>query len=73
MMAVEVTSGDRFTAGQPRELFSGSYMASSNKWDYDVAPDGRFIMIKTPDEDKPREISVVLNWFRELEELVPAD
>ena len=73
MMAVEVSTGERFTAGQPRELFSGSYMASSNRWDYDVAPDGRFIMIKTPDEDRPREISVVLNWFQELEELVPAD
>ncbi len=52
---------------------SGSYMASSTKWDYDVAPDGRFIMIKTPDEDRPREISVVLNWFQELEQLVPTD
>jgi hypothetical protein len=46
-------------------------MATSNRWDYDVAPDGRFIMIKTPDEDQPREITVVLNWFQELEELVP--
>ncbi len=73
VMAVDVTLGDRFTAGQPRELFSGDYMASTNKWDYDVAPDGRFIMIKTPDEDRPREISVVLNWFQELEELVPTD
>ena len=25
------------------------------------------------DEDRPREISVVLNWFQELEELVPAN
>jgi Tol biopolymer transport system component len=37
VMAVDVTLGDRFTAGQPRE------------------------------------ISVVLNWFQELEELVPTD
>jgi hypothetical protein len=71
MMAVDVTVGERFTAGQPQELFAGHYMATSNKWDYDVAPDGRFIMIKTPDEDQPREITVVLNWFQELEELVP--
>ena len=71
MMAVEVTTGDRFSAGKPFELFSGLYLASSEKWDYDVAPDGRFIMIKTPDEDRPREIHVVLNWFQELEELVP--
>jgi len=71
VFAVEVTASDRFTAGQPRELFSGSYMATSNKWDYDVAADGRFIMIKTPEEDRPREITVVLNWFQEIESLVP--
>jgi Tol biopolymer transport system component len=73
MMAVDVTTGDRFTAGEPVELFAGTYMASANKWDYDVAHDGRFIMIKTPDEDRPREINVVLNWFQELENLVPMD
>ncbi len=71
MIAVEVTAGDRMTASRPRELFSGSYMATANKLDYDVAADGRFVMIKTPDEDWPREIDVVLNWFQELESLSP--
>jgi serine/threonine protein kinase len=72
MMAVEVVMGDSISVGEPFELFTGLYMAGSQKWDYDVAPDGRFIMIKTPDEDRPREISVVLNWLQELEQLVPA-
>jgi Tol biopolymer transport system component len=71
MMAVDVTTGARFTAGEPYKLFSGLYSAGTQKWDYDVAPNGRFIMIKTPDEDRPREINLVLNWFEELEELVP--
>ncbi|MGB5660455.1 MAG: protein kinase, partial [Thermoanaerobaculia bacterium] len=71
VMAVEVTAGDRMTASQPRELFRGSYMTTRNRQDYDVAADGRFLMIKTPDEDRPREINVVLNWFQELESLVP--
>ncbi len=71
MMAVEVRTGERFNAGEPIELFAGEYKASTNRWDYDVGPDGRFIMIKTPDEDRPREIKVVLNWFQELESLVP--
>ncbi|MGB5816060.1 MAG: protein kinase [Thermoanaerobaculia bacterium] len=71
MMAVNVTTSDRVSADEPRELFTGSYLATDNKWDYDVAPDGRFIMIKTPDEKKPREITVVLNWFQELESLAP--
>ena len=73
MLAVDVTTGERFTAGQPHELFAGHYMATENRWDYDVAPDGRFIMIKTPDEDQPREITVVLNWSQELEVLVPTN
>jgi len=71
VMGVEVTADAHMTAGQPRELFSGSYMATQNKLDYDVAADGRFLMIKTPDEKKPRGITVVLNWFQELESLVP--
>ena len=71
MMAVDVTKGDPLSVGRPRELFRGAYQTTNNKWGYDVAEDGRFIMIKAPDEDRPREISVVLNWFQELEELVP--
>jgi serine/threonine-protein kinase len=73
VMAVEVTLGDRLTAGRPRELFSGAYMARNSRMDYDVAADGRFVMVKTPDEDRAREINVVLNWFQELESLVPTD
>ena len=73
VIAVEVTAGDRMTASRPRELFSGSYMVTTNRQNYDVAADGRFVMIKTPDEDWPREINVVLNWFQELESLVPTD
>ncbi len=38
-----------------------------------VAADGQFIMIQAPDEDQPREIAVVLDWFQELEALVPTD
>ncbi len=71
MMASKVSAGDRFTATDPVELFSGEYKSATNRWDYDVAPDGRFIMVKTPDEDRPREINVILNWFEKLEELVP--
>ena len=38
---------------------------------YDVTPDGRFIMVRTPDESLPRRVNVVLNWFEELRERVP--
>jgi hypothetical protein len=59
MMAVSVTAGDTFDAGQPQELWRGPYshgMSSScgapglSSSNYDVTPDGeRFLMIQ--DED----------------------
>ena len=41
---------------------------------YDVAPDGRFLMVKAGDETgeaPPAQITVVLNWHEELLERVP--
>jgi hypothetical protein len=38
---------------------------------YDVAPDGRFLMIQRLDPESPREIRVVLNWTEELKRLLP--
>ncbi len=40
---------------------------------YDPSPDGqRFVFAKRPEEKASREIRVVLNWFEELKERVPA-
>jgi len=42
---------------------------------YDVSPDGqRFLMVKptTAQEAAPTQINVVLNWFEELKQRVPA-
>ena len=40
---------------------------------YDVAKDGRFLMIKSPvDADHRPSLVVVQNWFEELRRLVPA-
>ena len=58
--------------GVPRRLFEGEYAADMEKSRfYDIAPDGRrFLMIKQPDV---RSLNIVLNWFEELERLVPTD
>ena len=32
------------------------------------AADGRFIMVRTPDESLPRKVNIVLNWFEVLKE-----
>ena len=40
---------------------------------YDISPDGqRFLMIKDV-EGSTGQINVVLNWFEELNRLVPTD
>ena len=74
LMVVPVERGDRFSAGAPRTLFEGRFQFgihdSSN---YDVAADGRFLMIETNRRDAAARLHVVTNWFDELRRLVPVD
>ena len=56
---------------RPRELFRGDYAAvqigGGNSRTFDASPDGkRFLMLKIPEASRPREVTVVLNWFEEL-------
>ena len=68
MMAVDVTTTASFSAGKPRPLFEGRYMAIPAFTSYDVAPDGqRFLMVKeTEPQEAPKQINVVMNWMEEL-------
>ena len=64
MMAVAVDgSGAAFSAGQPERLFEGRYLDDLTR-NYDVAPDGRFLMIK--EADTLRQIHVVVDWLEDL-------
>jgi hypothetical protein len=67
MYAVAVTTVPSFAASSPTTLFDGPYIDSIGRW-YDVAPDGRFLMVKpgwlSAAQDTP--LNVVLNWFEEL-------
>ena len=73
-----VGSGGSFQAAAPKELFAGPYLldnsGSQSAPNYDVAPDGaRLLMIKRQPlaVDGPRpEITVVLNWFKEVTEKI---
>jgi hypothetical protein len=72
-VAVDLASG---TSGPPRVLFAGPY-PSNQGWtrprSYDVSPDGqRFLMTKLPREQARPRIRVVMNWFAELQQQVPA-
>ena len=72
MMAVSVQMEPTFSAGRPRVLFAGSYVKTQFQLGmqyYDITPDGsRFVMIREGGES---QINVVLNWFEELNRLVP--
>jgi len=75
MMAVETTTQPSFSAGKPRMLFEGQYLATvfpnSLSAAYDVSADGqRFLMVKQG-EQVPSQINVVQNWFHELKQRVP--
>ena len=59
---------------EPVELFSGDYYwAGPFSRQYDVAADGRFLMIKNASGSRPEELTIVLNWFEELRRLAPPD
>jgi eukaryotic-like serine/threonine-protein kinase len=68
MMAVPIeVDGDGIAPGLPTPLFEGDYdheiVGNAN---YDVAADGRFLMLRRGDPSKGH-LMVVLNWDRELE------
>jgi len=75
MMAVTIKTKPAFSAANPTEVFddyyAGSNLASPN---YDVTPDGQRFLMVTPSGKEPdvtQQVSVVLNWFEELERRVP--
>jgi serine/threonine-protein kinase len=67
LFAVRVDTSNGFTAGKPTVLFERQYVS-----DYDVAPDGRFLMIKRGDDEQAQpRLHVVVNWVDELVRRVP--
>jgi Tol biopolymer transport system component/predicted Ser/Thr protein kinase len=68
MMAVDVLADAAFRPGPPRLLFEKAGT-------YDVAPDGRFLMIKPAAQSEsvqPTEMHIIVNWFEELRRRVPS-
>jgi serine/threonine-protein kinase len=74
-------SGDAFMAAQMRP--EGSFAPGRRLFDrsayyaefrtYDVAPDSkRFLMIRRDPGSVPRQLHVILNWFEELRQALPA-
>jgi serine/threonine-protein kinase len=77
LFAVDITPGSVLTAGQPRVLLEDAMdPIVVGEQSYDVAPDGRFLVIRSEAagiEGTAPPIVLVQNWFEELKQLVPTD
>ena len=64
MMAVDVDTKDGFRPGVPRLLFTGPYEVETPvRRNYDVGPDGRFVMVKRQlTGTAPSELVVLDGW-----------
>ena len=66
LMTVVVTLGDQFAFQPPRRLFSvSSFVREGNSRTYDVAPDGRFVMLRGGPATLGAPV-LVENWVAEL-------
>jgi serine/threonine-protein kinase len=76
MLAVPVQSGTTMVAGRPQVLFEVAMsLIQAGSRPYDVAPDGRFLIIRNNQADAGGSTAptliLVQNWFEELKRLVP--
>ena len=67
MMAVPIdTNGQRIVAGVPMELFStrimGGELGVPFARQFDVAPDGRFLISSVPEDSGSSSITLIQNW-----------
>jgi hypothetical protein len=71
-LAVE-TSATTWKAGSPKELFRGPYFMRDGSLgrEYDVAPDGRFLMLRREATSASPHVVIVQNWLAELARRVP--
>ena len=79
IMVVAVETGDSFRPSPPQPLFVGNYEQPTSNGsfaNYDVAQDGRFLMMKnavTDNGEASAQVVLVQNWFEELNRLVPTN
>jgi serine/threonine protein kinase/Tol biopolymer transport system component len=66
-------SATTWKAGNPKKLFNGPYLMREGSLgrQYDVAPDGRFLMLKREATSVSPHLVMVQNWLSELARRVP--
>jgi serine/threonine-protein kinase len=72
LMAAAITSTTPLQLQPPKMLFDGGFVAwePNTPRTFDVAADGRFLMIE-PSTSNAQRFNVVLNWTEELKRLIP--
>jgi eukaryotic-like serine/threonine-protein kinase len=71
--AAPVRSDPTFAAGAPRRIFEGPYINVSG-FSYDVAPDGRLIVLKNTQQTQPADrLRVLLNWTDDVRRRVRSE
>jgi hypothetical protein len=61
-MAVSISRTGRFEESAPRPLFRTGLVVAPDYDQYDVSPDGRFLITVPADPLEGTVIDVVLNW-----------
>ena len=72
LMAVDITTNPTLQWANERALPIEGFVTVNARRDYDITPDGQFLMVFPANEAGGRQqINIVLNWFEELKERVP--
>ena len=67
------TTDKNLAVGRPTRLMNEPFGSGGVEESFSVAGDGqRFLVAHLPPESRPRMLSVVVNWFAELEKVGPA-
>ncbi len=72
MMVLAVKTEPTFEPAPARVLFEAAYELDriGGNPNYDVAPDGRFLMVRHDEASRQASLVVVIDWFEELQRLM---
>ena len=64
VFVVPIAPGSSFAVGVPQKLFQWPFTGNMNTSGFEVAPDGRrLLMMREDPTPAPRQINVILDWF----------
>jgi Tol biopolymer transport system component len=75
LMLVEIDGDTELVLGKPRVLFTGRFTYGiGNHANYSITPDSEgFVLVALEEQEPPKHLNLIVNWFEELKRLVPVD